>query len=70
MHILANSLHQLVKRDPLVTAMLTGRKPARDYADAPSARVPARLALRAGLCLAAALLVVFGGITLAGGRLF
>lgn len=69
LHILANSLYQIVKRDPLVTAMLTGRKPARDYADALSARVPPKLALRAGLCLAAALLVVFGGITVAGGRL-
>lgn len=70
LHILANSLYQIVKRDPLVTAMVTGRKPAQDYADAQAALVPAAVGLRAAICLAVALVIVFGGITLAGGRLF
>jgi cytochrome b len=68
-HIVVNSLYGLVKRDPLVKAMVTGRKPARDYADAPEMRPAAGLALRAALSLLGAIIIVFGAITLLGGRI-
>jgi len=75
-HVLVNLFYQFVRRDRLVTAMVTGVKPAGDYADDVAgqshvaARIPARaLTLRAILCLAAALIVVFGGLFLGGGKL-
>ena len=36
-HILANLWYGLAKKEPLITAMITGRKPAADYLDAPEA---------------------------------
>jgi cytochrome b len=68
-HILVNSLYGLVKRDPLVKAMVTGRKPAKVYADAREMQPAARLGLRAALSLLAAIAIVFGTITLLGGRI-
>ena len=67
LHIAANVFYTFVKRDPLIPAMVTGGKPAEDFADMPTA-VPGSWA-RAALCLVAAIALVFGTITLAGGRI-
>lgn len=67
LHILANALYGVVKRDPLVRAMVTGRKPAADYADANGEVTNA--GGRALICLVIAVAIVLGGITVAGGRL-
>jgi cytochrome b len=67
-HVLANSVYALWKKDPLVRAMVTGSKPVRPYVDAPEAVIAPQLALRVGLALLAAIIIVFGGITLADGR--
>jgi hypothetical protein len=49
-HILANFWYGLAKKEPLITAMVTGRKPAADYLDAPEATLVARPMLRAIAC--------------------
>lgn len=67
LHIAANSLYTLVKKEPLVQAMVTGRKPAETYADA-SAATQAPLG-RAVVCLVIAALIVLGGILALGGSL-
>lgn len=67
LHVIVNTLYTLVRKDPLIQAMVTGRKPALAYADAPSA-VVAPLA-RALLCLVIAAVVVLGGILALGGSL-
>jgi len=69
LHIAVNALYTLVRKEPLIQAMLTGRKPAAVYEDAPRADIVARPLLRAGLCLLAAAAIVLGGILAAGGRL-
>ncbi len=68
LHVLANALHGLFK-EPLIPAMLHGRKPGLAYIDAPEARIPANVTARAAICLAAAAVIVFGGITALGGRI-
>jgi cytochrome b len=67
-HIAVNLLYTFVKRDPLIPAMVTGGKPAAHYADMPTA-IPGSWA-RAAVCLLAAIALVFGAITLAGGRVW
>ncbi len=68
-HILANFWYGLVKKEPLITAMVTGRKPAADYLDAPEAAIVAQPLLRALVCLMVAAGVVFGVIYgVLGGR--
>jgi hypothetical protein len=68
-HVLANFLYGLVKKEPLITAMVTGRKPAADYLDAPEAAIIHRPTLRALVCLMVAAGVVFGVIYgLLGGK--
>jgi hypothetical protein len=68
-HITANALYGAFKREPLIGAMVSGRKPPLAYVDA-AEMVPApRVALRAALSLGAAIAIVFGGIVLLGGRL-
>jgi cytochrome b len=69
MHVLANSLYGLIKKDPLIRAMVTGEKPAIPYADAAEARIVANVTLRAALCLLASIATVFGTITVLGGRI-
>lgn len=68
LHVVANLAYSLFGKDNLVRAMISGRKPAGDYAD----RAPATPgAIGAALaCLAVAIAVVFGGIALAGGDPF
>ena len=67
-HILANFLYGLVKHDPLITAMITGKKPAADYQDATEADIPQSALLRAVACLGAATAIVFGTIVALGGK--
>ena len=50
-HILANFWYGLAKKEPLITAMVTGKKPAADYLDAPEAEIVGRPMLRALVCL-------------------
>src|SRR5262249_9702248 len=66
LHIAANVFYTFVRREPLIPAMVTGGKPAGDFADMPTA-IPGSWA-RAAICLLAAISLVFGAITLAGGR--
>jgi cytochrome b len=69
LHIVINTLYTLVKKEPLIQAMVTGRKPATPYADAAEATPMAHTAARALACLAAAAVIVLGGILALGGRL-
>ncbi|MFO1116433.1 MAG: cytochrome b/b6 domain-containing protein [Beijerinckiaceae bacterium] len=68
LHIAANLFYTYVKRDPLIPAMVTGRKPPLPYADMKQAQ-PGSWG-RAAICLALAAAIVFGGIYAAGGRVF
>jgi len=68
LHIAANVLYEWLKKEPLIRAMVTGRKPAAAYADAQAAEIAERPLLRAFVCLLAAKLIVFGGILAVGGR--
>lgn len=61
-HILANFFYGLVKKEPLITAMITGKKPAEPYEDAPEAVIVQRPVFRALLCLIAAIVLVLGTI--------
>jgi cytochrome b len=68
-HILANLGYAFIAREPLIRAMMTGRKPVMHYEDQASAEFPPGLTVRALLTLCAAACIVFGGIVLAGGRI-
>jgi len=67
-HITANALYGAIAKDPLIAAMVTGRKPAQDYADELEAQIVGRPVLRALVCLAVAAAIVFGGIIALGGK--
>jgi cytochrome b len=67
LHILAKFLYLVWKRDNLISAMVTGRKPAAAYEDAREAKLAGPV--RALGCLSAAVGIVLGGILLSGGRL-
>ena len=67
LHIAVNSLYTLVKKEPLIQAMVTGRKPAIVYADAPSAALAS--VGRALVVLVIAAAIVLGGIVALGGSL-
>jgi cytochrome b len=69
-HITANALYGLVKKEPLIRAMVTGRKPASHYEDANGAWIVARPLLRAAICLVIAAAIVAGSILSLGGRLW
>ncbi|MDX2308211.1 MAG: cytochrome b/b6 domain-containing protein [Hyphomicrobium sp.] len=71
LHIGVNVTYTFVKRDPLIPAMITGRKPAADYEDAGALAPMSAEAIRfrAFGCLALASAIVFGGLTALGGRL-
>jgi cytochrome b len=68
-HITANVLYGVVKKDPLIRAMITGRKPAADYEDGKAVLIGEGVTRTALLCLFAAIIFVFGGITVLGGRI-
>lgn len=67
LHVGVNLIYQFVMRDKLIAAMVTGRKPAAPYHDQAEAQGGGITA--ALICLVAAIVIVFGGITLAGGRI-
>lgn len=73
-HVVANLYHGFFKREPLIVAMFTGRKPGHetDYSDAESKVYdsPLRTALLAAAVLAVSAVIFAGGITFLGGRLF
>lgn len=72
LHIAANLFYGLVKREPLVRAMVTGVKPAGDYEDAMKLSTDADTGsplLRAFICLAAAGALVFTPLLAFGGKL-
>ncbi|GGC84211.1 cytochrome b/b6 domain-containing protein [Chelatococcus reniformis] len=66
-HVVINLYYQYVRRDKLISAMASGYKPARAYADQPEAAggSPAR----AAVCLITAAVIVFGGIKIFDGSL-
>lgn len=66
LHILANVLYLVWKRENLVASMITGRKPSLPYEDQPEAHIAG--GARALLCLLAAIALVFGGIAAFGGK--
>jgi cytochrome b len=68
-HVLANLWYSLAKKEPLITAMFSGRKPAVHYIDAPEVVIVRRPLLRALICLLVAAGLVFGAILALGGRL-
>ncbi|MCB1539691.1 MAG: cytochrome b/b6 domain-containing protein [Rhodoblastus sp.] len=67
LHVAVNLFYTFVKREPLIQGMATGWKPAEAYVDEATARPGSWGA--ASVCLIIAAVVVFGGITLMGGRL-
>lgn len=70
LHVAANILYGLVKKDPLIRAMITGTKPAASYADVDDAAAMQGSPMRRALvCVALAVAIVFGGILALGGRL-
>lgn len=69
LHVAVNTLYALVKKEPLIRAMLTGKKPAEPYADAAEAAIASRPLLRALACLITAAVIVLGGILALGGSL-
>ncbi|MEW5964116.1 MAG: cytochrome b/b6 domain-containing protein [Pseudomonadota bacterium] len=69
LHVAANILYGLLAGEPLIAAMVTGKKPIAAYHDADAATVPPRPLLRALLLLALSSTVVFGTILALGGRL-
>jgi cytochrome b len=68
-HITANALYGLVKKDPLIRAMVTGVKPADTYEDGSEAVIASGVGLRALACLMMAGGIVFGTIIALGGRI-
>lgn len=68
LHVLVNFVYSLFGRDNLIRAMVSGRKRAGTYAD-PVPATPGSVAW-ALACLVVAIVVVFGGIALAGGDPF
>ncbi len=68
-HITANILHGVIKKDPLIKAMVTGSKPANDYEDQAEVTLVPRPVMRAVLCLGIAAVIVFGAIVGLGGKI-
>ena len=66
-HVAVNLFYQFVKKDPIIKAMITGRKPVEPFEDQAEMRPAPAGAAKALLCLAAATVLVLGGIKLFGG---
>jgi cytochrome b len=69
LHILANSVYGIIKKDPLIRAMITGTKPAVAYEDQAEAQIVSAVGIRALFTLALAATIVLGGIVALGGKL-
>jgi cytochrome b len=69
LHVLANVVYSTWKKDPLIRAMITGRKPRENYEDQQEAIIASNVTIRAFICLLIAGVIVFGGIALLGGKL-
>jgi cytochrome b len=67
-HVVANVLYGLIKKEPLVQAMVTGTKPASDYEDEFEASIVRRPLVRAVACLAIAAGLFYGAVIGLGGR--
>lgn len=67
LHIAANVVYLVWKRENLIKAMVTGRKSARPYEDMHETRLAG--IGRAALCLVLAAIIVFGAIWAAGGKI-
>lgn len=67
-HIAANVGYQLFGKDRLIAAMVTGRKPSGDYVDGSEAVLAS--GLRGLLWLLLAIVIVIGGVELAGDSVF
>ena len=75
LHIAANLLYRVVKKDQLIEAMVIGTKPSADYADHDAiVTKPGHgrggVWLRAVICLALAIAIFAGSIIGLGGKLF
>jgi cytochrome b len=66
LHIAANLLYLVWKRENLVAAMISGRKERKAFEDQPEARVES--GVKALVCLVVAAVIVFGGIVALGGK--
>lgn len=68
-HIAANVLYGVVKKEPLIPAMITGKKPSADYEDMALSAPISHPVPRAVAHLAIAATIVFGSIFALGGKL-
>jgi cytochrome b len=68
-HIAANVFYGVIKKEPLIPAMITGQKPSTDYEDAGLANPLPHPLRRAVLLLVMAVIIVVGGIVGVGGKL-
>lgn len=66
-HVLVNIVYQVVMKDRLIAAMITGRKPAAPYVDHPEAK-GGSLPLAIGLLILSGF-IVYGAIIALGGRI-
>jgi cytochrome b len=65
-HVLANVLYAVVRHEPLVKAMITGKKPRGSYADATEASIADKVWLRALVCLVVAAAIVLAPLAIFG----
>jgi cytochrome b len=68
-HVTVNILYVLLKREPLIKAMITGRKPRGDYADGIEASIDGNVWRRALVCLLLAAAIVLVPLKIFGGDL-
>ncbi|KAB2850034.1 MAG: hypothetical protein F9K44_06130 [Hyphomicrobiaceae bacterium] len=68
-HVTVNILYALLKREPVIKAMITGKKPRGSYADAGQASIAGNVWLRALICLLIAAAIVLVPVKIFGGDL-
>ena len=68
-HVTVNILYAFLKREPLIKAMITGKKPRGDYTDAAEASIAGNVWLRALFCLLLAAAIVLVPLNIFGGDL-
>lgn len=69
LHVVANLAYEVLKKEPLIRAMVTGRKPADTYIDEAEMRPASGVWLRAAVAFAASAGIVLGAVKLFGGKL-